>query len=61
MTNQTSWILTPVPHKDDPLEWDFTLPKEEMAAAGWQEGDPLAWQDNEDGTWTVSLKIIRQV
>jgi len=56
---QTSWIIRPIPNSDDPAEWDFPLPEEEMRAAGWQPGDPLSWRDNEDNTWTVALKIIR--
>lgn len=55
----TSWTIIPVPKVEDPQNFDLPLPKEEMKAAGWQPGDPLAYKDNEDGTWTVSLKIIR--
>jgi hypothetical protein len=44
---------------DDPDEWDFPLPVEEMKAAGWKEGDPLSWKENYDGTMTVSLKILK--
>ena len=54
----TSWIVPIRVNPDDPNDWDFPLPKEEMQAAGWKEGDPLAWKENGDGTMTVSLKIL---
>lgn len=59
MTEKLSWIITPVPKPEDPQNFDLPLPEEAMKAAGWQPGDPLAYKDNEDGTWTVELKIIR--
>jgi hypothetical protein len=55
----TSWIIPIRVNPDDPTDWDFPLPKEEMMAAGWKEGDPLAWKENGDGTMTVSLKILK--
>jgi hypothetical protein len=59
MTEAPSWTIPMRVNPEDPTDWDFPLPKEEMTAAGWQEGDPLAWKDNEDGTMTVTLKIFK--
>lgn len=56
---KTSWIVPIVVNPDNPDDWDFPLPVEEMKAAGWREGDPLAWKENNDGTMTVSLKILK--
>lgn len=56
--SQTSWTITPVENPNDPAAPIFNLPEDEMRVAGWQPGHPLAWKDNEDGTWTVALKIL---
>lgn len=44
-----------------PVEWDgdeayITFPQEEMERLGWEEGDVLSWDDNGDGSFTVSKK-----
>jgi hypothetical protein len=42
--------------EEDPETKDLILPFPEdmLKLVGWQEGDTLDWNENEDGTWTLS-------
>jgi hypothetical protein len=54
MTNK-QWTLTP---EEDPETGDLilTFPPDFLAETGWQTGDVLDWQDNKDGSFTLSKK-----
>jgi len=49
--------------QEDPATGDAILefPPEAMAQAGWKEGDTLDWNDNEDGTFTLTKKETQWV
>ena len=51
------WILTV---EEDPVTGDGILkfPEDLLAAAGWQEGDVLSWEDLGDGTWSLTKKTL---
>ena len=42
--------------EEDPETKDLILPFHEdmLKLVGWQEGDTLDWNENEDGTWTLT-------
>ena len=42
--------------EEDPETKDLILPFPEdmLKLVGWQEGDTLDWNENEDGTWTLT-------
>lgn len=52
MTDQR-WVVTV---EEDPESGDLILPLPEdmLAQVGWSAGDALKWQDNQDGTWTLT-------
>jgi hypothetical protein len=54
------WIIDV---QEDPATGDAILefPPEAMAQAGWKEGDTLNWNDNEDGTFTLTKKETQWV
>jgi len=51
----SSWV---VEVQEDPETGDAVLefPPALMAQTGWQEGDTLTWQDNQDGSFTLVKK-----
>lgn len=55
MTRYT-WIQAIVEDPDHPGELLLDLGSELCEHLGWKEGDTLEWQDNKDGTWTLSKK-----
>ena len=42
---------------------DLVIPftDEQLAEAGWKEGDTIEWIDNDDGTWTLRKKEPEKV
>jgi hypothetical protein len=50
MINTSTWTVTVIEDGDDVI---LPFPDELLASTGWQEGDTLAWIDNEDGSWTL--------
>jgi hypothetical protein len=52
-TTATSWIIT---LEEDPETKDLLLPipPEILEMKTWKEGDTLEWEDNKDGSWTLS-------
>jgi hypothetical protein len=44
---------------EDPETGDLILPfpEEMLAQVGWKEGDTLSWNDNGNGSWSISKKI----
>jgi len=51
----TSWTVT---LDEDPETGDLILPLpgDLLKMQGWKEGDTLDWNDNGDGTWSISKK-----
>ena len=51
------WTLTP---EEDPETGDLilTFPEDFIAETGWQTGDTINWQDNKDGSFTLSKKDV---
>ena len=54
MENKT-WTLTV---EEDPKTGDAILqfPPDMLAIVGWNEGDILEWEDNNDGSWSLTKK-----
>jgi hypothetical protein len=52
-TTATSWTIT-VEEDPETGELVLPLPEEFLAMQGWIEGDTLNWEDNKDGSWTLS-------
>lgn len=48
-----SWTLEV---QEDPDSGDLFLqfPPELLELQGWKEGDTLSWEENKDGSWTIS-------
>ena len=53
-----------------PLKWTITveedpetgetvlpLPEDVLKLQGWTEGDTLLWEDNKDGSWSITKKV----
>jgi len=41
---------------DSDGELMLTFPDELMDALNWQPGETVTWEDNEDGTWTLTKR-----
>lgn len=52
-----SWILE-VEEDKETGDCILTFPEDLLEQAGWKEGDELLWSNNEDGSWTLSKKIV---
>lgn len=50
-----SWTVTA---EEDPETGDVILPipSDLLANLGWKEGDTLDWEDNGDGSWSLTKK-----
>lgn len=50
-----SWIVT---LEEDPATGELVLPftPDMLAQVGWDFGDIITWQDNNNGSWTLSKK-----
>lgn len=55
--NNKSWTLDV---DEDPGTGDaiLNLPPDLLEAVGWVEGDVLNWEDNKNGSWTLTKKLI---
>jgi hypothetical protein len=51
----TKWVLET---QEDPETGDVYIefPPDLLANLGWKEGDVLDWQENEDGSWSITKK-----
>lgn len=58
--NNKSWILNV---EEDPETGDaiLNLPPELLETAGWVEGDVLDWQDNKNGSWSLTKKLVNSI
>ena len=50
----TNWTVTVEENPDNPDECIIPLPQDLLDLQGWVEGDTLDWQDNGNGTWTLT-------
>ena len=57
MTENKSWILA---IEEDPETGDgiLTFPPDLLETTGWEEGDVINWEDNKDGSWTLTKKVL---
>ena len=56
MTDDTlRWTLT-VEEDPETGESILQLPPDLLANIGWKEGDELEWNDNGDGSWSLTKK-----
>lgn len=48
--------------KEDPLTEDlyFEFPDILMDHMGWKKGDTLLWEENDDGSWTLSVDTDKE-
>ena len=51
---KTSWTVTLEEADDGSGDLVMPLPQDFLDQQGWKEGDTLDWQDNKDGSWTLS-------
>ena len=51
---KTSWTVTVEEADDGSGDLVMPLPQDFLDQQGWKEGDTLDWQDNKDGSWTLS-------
>lgn len=45
--------------KDDNNEFMLPLPEAALAELGWKPGDTLNWQENDDGTFTLTKTPVK--
>lgn len=45
-----------VKYREDTDEHFIEIPEDMLDHVGWKEGDTLSWEDNKDGSWTLSKK-----
>lgn len=55
--NQTRWTAQVVPNPDEPDELVLDLGHELCQHLGWQVGDTLIWQQQEEGTWLLTRQL----
>jgi hypothetical protein len=55
MLSANKWIIT-VEYDNASGDYVLPLPPELLTQTGWRSGDVLNWQDNRDGTWTITKK-----
>lgn len=51
---KTSWTVTVEEADDGSGDLVMPLPQEMLDLQGWKEGDTLDWQDNKDGSWSLT-------
>jgi len=58
MHDAKRWVVV---IEEDPETGDgiLTFPPDLLEAAGWHEGDVLNWEDNKDGSWTLTKKDMK--
>lgn len=57
MTQKNHWIVTV---EEDPETKDLILPftPDMLAQVGWDFGDTIVWEDNQNGSFTLSKKEV---
>jgi hypothetical protein len=54
--NTATWTLT-VEEDTETGEAILQFPPDLLENAGWKEGDVLEWNDNGDGSWSLTKKV----
>jgi len=50
----TQWTITVEEADDGSGDLVLPFPEDLLKQAGWKEGDTLDWQDNGDGSWSLT-------
>jgi hypothetical protein len=50
----TQWTVTVEEANDGSGDLILPFPQDFLEAAGWKEGDTLDWNDNGDGSWSLT-------
>ena len=58
--NNKSWILN-VEEDTETGDAILNLPPELLETVGWVEGDVLDWQDNKNGSWSLTKKLVNSI
>lgn len=53
--NDKLWVVTVQEHNET-KELYLQFPPGAIDQVGWDEGDTIVWEDNHDGTWTLTKK-----
>ena len=53
--NNNLWVVTVQEHNET-KELYLQFPPDAINQVGWDEGDTIVWEDNQDGTWTLTKK-----
>jgi hypothetical protein len=54
---QKHWTIPLEDPNDGSGDLILSLPKDLLEIAGWKEGDTLIWNDNGDGSWSISKQV----
>lgn len=52
--NMTQWTITVEEADDGSGDLILPFPQDFLESAGWKEGDTLDWNDNGDGSWSLT-------
>ena len=50
----TQWTVTVEEAEDGSGDLVLPFPQDFLEATGWKEGDTLDWNDNGDGSWSLT-------
>ena len=50
----TQWTITVEEADDGSGDLILPFPQDFLESAGWKEGDTLDWNDNGDGSWSLT-------
>lgn len=53
--SDNNWVVT-VQENGKTKELFLEFPPDALNQVGWDTGDTILWEDNEDGTWTLKKK-----
>lgn len=53
--NNNLWVVTVQEHNET-KELYLQFPPDAINQVGWDAGDTIVWEDNQDGTWTLTKK-----
>jgi hypothetical protein len=51
---KTHWTITVEEAEDGSGDLVLPFPKDLLEIQGWTEGDTLEWEDNGDGSWSIT-------
>ena len=56
-----SWIANIETDPSDPDVALLTIPFECLESVGWRTGDEIEWNDNQNGTFSLTKKISKEM